>query len=319
MDIDIRITTPGGPAALEVTASEAREPAAGEIRLRQQAIGVSFIDIYHRAGLYPLAAPGIPGVEGAGIVEAVGPGVEDLRVGERVVYAGAVGGYATTRCLPAWRAVRLPDDVPMEIAATSMLRGLTTHMLFHATCPVGAGSVLLVHAVAGGLGIILTRWAARLGARVIGTASTPQKAAAALANGADHVIVGRDADIAAEVMRLTGGAGVDLVIDGIGGAMLRTSLRCARPFGAVASIGWVAGGVPPIAIEELGLASLSKPSVMAYSADPARYVAAAETVIEAFRSGIVGDVGGRYPLGDAADAHRALEGGQTQGGLVLLP
>ncbi|MBB4302497.1 NADPH2:quinone reductase [Rhodobium orientis] len=319
MDIEIRMTGRGGPEVLGAIETTPQVPGAGEIRLRQHAIGVSFIDIYHRRGLYPLPEPHVPGVEGAGIVEAVGPGVEDIGIGDRIAYAGVPGGYAATRLLPAWRAVRLSDDIPLEIAATSMLRGLTAHMLLTVTYPVAAGTVLLVHAAAGGLGVMLTRWARHLGATVIGTASTEEKAAFAIANGADHVIVGRSADIVQNISNLTDGKGVDLVIDGIGGEMLQKSLGCVRPFGTVASIGWVAGPVPPIRIEDLGLAALAKPSVMAYSADPNRYADASPAVIAALQAGIVSEIGGTYPLAEAARAHADLEAGRTTGSQVLVP
>lgn len=319
VEFEVRIAAPGGPEVLEVVDAAPREPGPGEICLRQHAIGVSFIDIYHRRGLYPLPAPGVPGVEGAGIVEAIGPDVEGLRVGDRVVYAGAPGGYASTRLVPAWRAVRLPPEIPFEIAAASMLRGLTAHMLLTVSHPVRDGSVLLVHAAAGGLGVMLTRWAKTLGAVVIGTVSTPEKAAFATANGVDHVIVGRTADVVREVSDLTGGRGADFAIDGIGGDMLRQSLRSVRPFGAVASIGWVAGPVPPIGIDELGTATLAKPSVMAYAADQARYPEAANAVIGAFASGITAEISGRYRLNEAAKAQAELEAGHTTGSLVLLP
>lgn len=318
MDIQIRIKAPGGPEKLEASNGLPQEPGPGEIRLRQHAIGVNFLDIYHRSGLYPLASPCIPGVEGAGVVEALGADVEGVRIGDRVVYAGAPGAYASTRLLPAWRAVRLPQEIPFEVAATSMLRGLTTHMLLTVSHPVGAGSTLLVHAAAGGLGVMLTRWAKRLGASVIATTSNQEKAAFAMANGADHVIIGRNADIVSEISNLTNGKGVDFAIDGIGGDMLRKSLKCVRPFGTVASIGWVAGPVPPIEMEELGAASLAKPSVMAYSADRERYPEATGAVLEALRDGIIAEISGEYGLADAAKAHRALEDGHTTGSLVLL-
>lgn len=319
MDIQVRIAEPGGPEVIKVTEATVPSPGEGEVLLRQHAIGVSFIDIYHRRGLYPLPAPGVPGVEGAGVIEAVGPGVGGLRIGDRVAYAGVPGGYATTRLIPAWRAIRLPDGIPFDIAAISMLRGLTAHMLLTVSHPVGEGSILLIHAAAGGLGIMLTRWARQLGATVIGTASTGEKAAVAVANGADHVITGRSADPVREVLELTGGRGADFVIDGIGGDMLRKSLKCTRPFGTVASIGWVAGPVSPVAIEELGMAALAKPSVMAYSADRKRYPMAAEAVIKAIGSGIASRVAGSYRLAEAAKAHEELESGHAVGGLVLVP
>ncbi|KGK42688.1 alcohol dehydrogenase [Nitrincola sp. A-D6] len=315
----IRIKAPGGPETLEVIASTPQAPGPDEIRIRQHAIGVNFIDIYHRSGLHPLPEPYIPGVEGAGVVEAVGTEVDGIRVGDRVVYAGVPGGYASTRLLPAWRAVHLPQEIAFNTAAASMLRGLTAHMLLTVSYPVGPGSVLLIHAVAGGLGVLLTRWAKQFGATVIGTASTKDKAAYALAQGADHVIVGRDADLVQEIAKLTNARGVDFVIDGIGGDMLRKSLQAVRPFGTVANIGWVARPVSPIRIEELATASLAKPSVMAYSADRDRYAKAAAATIKAFSAGVVADIGGEYKLADAATAHRELESGRTTGSLLLLP
>lgn len=319
MDIQVRIEAAGGPDVLKVEDAPPQAPGPGEIRLRQHAIGVSFIDVYHRKGLYPLPEPRVPGVEGAGVVEAVGPEVEGIGIGDRVAYAGVPGAYASTRLLPAWRAVRLPKAVPFEVAAGSMLRGLTAHMLLTASFPLGAGSVLLVHAAAGGLGVMLSRWAKHLGATVIGTASTDEKAAVARANGVDHVIVGRSADVVREVTELTDGRLADFAIDGVGGDMLRKSLRCVRAFGGVASIGWVAGPVAPIAIDELGMASLAKPSVMAYSADRTRYPNAVQAVLQAFEAGIVAEIGGTYPLAQAAEAQAVLEAGQTTGSLVLVP
>lgn len=319
MDIMVRIKAPGGPEALQVVECPPQAPGAGEIRVRQRAVGVNFIDIYHRTGLHPLPPPAVPGVEGAGIVEAVGPGVAHLKAGDRIAYAGLPGAYASTRLIPAWRAVPLPVDIDFGIAAASMLRGLTVHMLLTLTFPATAGTVLLVHAAAGGLGVMLTRQAKRLGAQVIGTASTPEKAAIAMRHGADHVIVGRDADIVGEVAALTSGKGVDFAIDGIGGDLLRRSLGCVRPFGVLANIGWVAGRVPPVDIEELGSVMLAKPSVMAYSADRAYYASGTRAVLEALEAGIVADMGGEYRLADAAGAQTALETGRTTGSLVLVP
>lgn len=319
MDIMVQIKAPGGPEALQVVGYPPEEPGPDQIRVRQHAIGVNFIDIYHRSGLHPLPPPFVPGVEGAGIVEAVGLGVKHIHVGDRIVYAGLPGAYASTRIIPAWRAIQLPANIDFKTAAASMLRGLTTHMLLTMTYPVTTGTVVLLHAAAGGLGVLLTRQAKRLGAKVIGTVSTPEKAALAKANGADHVIVGRNADVQREVVDLTNGKYVDYAIDGIGGDMLRQSLKCVRPFGVVANIGWAAGRVPPIDIEELGNAMLAKPSVMSYSADREHYPLAALAVLEAFEGGIVADLGGEFRLADAALAQTKLEAGLTTGSLVLVP
>jgi NADPH2:quinone reductase len=324
MDMMVRMTGAGGVDRLEVAPYAPEDPGPGQIRVRHEAIGVNFIDIYHRSGLYPLPAlPAVLGVEGAGIVEAVGDGVSDLAVGERIAYGGApVGAYASTRLLPRERAIRLPADIPSRVAAASLVRGLTAHMLLTRIFPVGAGSIVLVHAAAGGLGAVVVRWAKHLGASVIGTAGSPEKAAAAKAHGADHVVVGRTADIVAAVADLTGGRGVDFAIDGIGGDMLMKTLACVRPFGTVASIGQAAGPIPPVPVEALGprrSLSLARPSVMAYSADPAVYPIAAEAVLSAMRAGIVAEIGGEYPLADAARAQADLESGRTTGSLLLIP
>ncbi len=318
----IRLKAPGGVEQLQRVDWPEAVPGQGEIRLRQSAIGVNFIDIYHRTGLYPLPPPSIPGVEGAGVVEAIGPGVTGLSIGDRVAYAGEPGGYAATRLLPAWRAVPLPPAIDPEIAAASLLRGLTVEMLFTRTFPVARGTVVLIQAAAGGLGAILTRRARQIGALVIGTVGSPEKAERARASGADHVIVGRDADVAAEVMRLTGGQGADFAIDGIGGTTLLRTLGAMRRFGVVASIGQAAGPIPPIAVSEIGpmrSLSLARPSVMAYAAERDTYPVAAAAVRGMIEAGIAGDIGARYKLAEAARAQADLEAGRISGSAILLP
>lgn len=324
MDIAVQLTGAGGIDRLQVAPCPPQTPGPGEIRIRHDAIGVNFIDIYFRLGHYPL--PNLPatlGVEGAGIVEAIGDGVTDLAPGDRVAYAGApVGAYASTRLLPQARAIRLPDTITSRVAAANMLRGLTAHMLLHRVYPVTPATTLLIHAAAGGLGGILVRWAKSLGATVIGTAGSDAKAATARALGADHVIVGRDADIAQDVRALTQGQGVDYAIDGIGGDMLQKTLACVRRFGMVASVGQAAGDIPPLSVEALGpvrALSLSRPSVMAYSAEPAVYPAAAKDLFAAIGRGIAADIGAEYPLTDAAQAQADLEAGRTTGSLLLIP
>ena len=322
MDEAVKLRSPGGVDRLEIINWPAQEPGPNEIRIRHQAIGVNFLDIYHRTGLYPLPPPAIPGVEGAGVVEALGAEVEGLTIGQRVAYAGLTGAYATTRLLPAWRAIALPDAIPFRLAAASTLRGLTAHMLLTRTYPVARGSVLLIHAAAGGLGVILTRWAKHLGATVIGTVGSPEKAEVARANQADHVIVGRDIDVVAEVAALTGGRGVDFAIDGIGGGMLARTLACVRRFGTVASIGQAAGAIPPVPVEDIGpMRSLSfaRPSVMAYSADKDIYPSAAAAVLRMIEAGISTEIGRDYPLEAAAEAHADLEAGRIIGSAILLP
>lgn len=322
MNMKVELATAGGIDRFRVVDCPVEEPGPQEVRIRQLSIGVNFLDIYHRTGLYPLPMPAVLGVEGAGIVEAAGAGVKEVRVGERIVYAGIPGAYASTRLLPEWRAIRLPDDIDASVAAASFLRGLTAHMLLTRTFPARPGASVLIHAAGGGLGTVLTRWAKRLGCRVIGAVGSPRKAEIALGNGADHVIVGRDADLAAEVGRLTGGQGVDFAIDGIGGDTLRKTLECVRRFGVVASVGQAAGPIPPISAEELGpirALSLARPSVMAYAAEPDTYRLAAGAVIEAIRRNTAPTSLRTYPLVEVAEAHRALEAGETTGSLLLAP
>jgi NADPH2:quinone reductase len=324
MDHMVRMMGVGGVDQLEVVSRAPQIPGPGEVRIRHSAIGVNFIDIYHRTGLYPLAPlPAVLGVEGAGVIEAVGEGVSDLIIGDRIAYAGApAGGYAATRLLLRAQAILLPGDISLRVAAASMLRGLTAHMLLTRTYPVSAKSTVLIHAAAGGLGAMLVRWSKHLGATVIGTVGSAEKAQIAKMYGADHVIIGRDADIVSEIAALTGGRGVDFAIDGIGGSMLLKTLACVRSFGTVASIGQAAGPTPPINVEQLGSRrslSLTRPSVMAYSADPHTYSVASEALIAMMQAGVVAEIGGEYPLTQAARAQADLEEGRTTGSLLLIP
>lgn len=323
MDKKVQIKSFGGVDRLTISADAPAEPGPGEIRIRHDAIGVSFIDIYYRTGLYPLPLPATLGLEGAGVVETIGPDVTGLSPGDRVAYAGGlVGAYASTRLLPAARAIRLPNEISAQTAAASMLRGITAHMLLTRTYPVGPGTMVLVHAAAGGTGGLLIRWAKHLGATVIGTVGSPRKVELARTAGADHVVVGRDADIVAEVRKLTNGVGVDVAYDGIGGDMLSKTLACVRPFGTVANIGQAAGPIPPLNIEEIGprrSLSLARPSFMAYSADTNLYRMAANTVVAAMRLGIASTVGAIYALDDVAQAHADLEAGRSSGSLLLIP
>ncbi len=323
MTVVVRMTGIGGVENLETAHCPDVEPATGTVRIRHVAIGVNFIDIYHRIGLYPLPLPAVPGVEGAGVVEAIGDNVTGFAVGDRVAYAGApVGAYAQVRTIPAARLIRLPEDIAFRDAAASMLKGLTAHMLLTRTWPVKAGDRLLVHGAAGGLGSMLVRWAKYLGATVIGTTGSREKAEIALGYGADHIVVGRNADLASEVASLTDGLGVDYTIDGIGGDMLMKSLACTHRFGMVASIGQAAGSIPPIAVEEIGpirSLSLARPSVMAYAADTTIYPQAAAALLEVMRKGIMAEIGGEYPLAAAPHAQSDLEAGRTTGSLLLVP
>jgi NADPH2:quinone reductase len=319
----IRLRAPGGAEQLELARVELPPPAADEIRLRQTAIGVNFIDIYQRLGLYPLPDAKIPGVEAAGMVTAVGADVTSLKPGDRIAYAGApVGAYVSERNLPAWRAIKLPDNLSDEIAASVFVKGITAHMLLARISSVGRGTVILVHSAAGGLGQLLTRWASHLGATVIGAVGSEAKAAAARDAGAQHIIIGRDADFAREVAELTGGRGVDAAYDGVGGTTLQKTLRCVRPFGVVASIGQSAGPIPPLDVEDLGprrSLMLARPSVMAYMNDRDAYRRSAQAVLAALEAGAVKGVGKAYSLNDAAQAHADLESGLSSGALYLRP
>ena len=319
----IRVKTPGGIEQFEVADIEIPPPAADEVRIRQTAIGVNFIDIYQRSGLYPMPPARIPGVEGVGVVAAVGANVSSVRLGDRIAYAGApVGAYATERNLPAWRAIKLPGSISDETVASSFVKGITAHMLLDRVYPVGAGTTLLVHSTAGGLGQLLTRWASHRGATVIGTVGSEAKAALARKAGAQHVIVGRDADFAQAVADVTGGRGVDVAYDGVGGATLAKTLGCVRPFGVVASIGQAAGPIPPVDVSDLGprrSLSLARPSVMAYMNETDAYRSAAAAVLEGIESGILNVSGQSYPFSEAARAHADLEAGRTSGALYLKP
>lgn len=324
MAYEVQLTETGGPDKLAFVERTLPLPEPGELRIRQVAAGVNFIDIYQRNGLYPL--PRFPlalGVEGAGVVEAVGAEVTAFAPGDRVAYAGLpVGGYASQRLLPAARAVLLPDDVEDKVAASIMLRGLTAHMLLHRVYPVGAGTTVLVHAGAGGLGQILTAWARQKGATVIATVGSEAKADVARSAGASHVLLHTDPGFEAVVRDLTGGVGVHVAYDGIGGLMLRRSLACVRPFGTVASLGQVGGPIPPVDLKELGpprSIALTCPSVIAYANEPDNYRAAAAALFVALRDGLAPPRTVEYPLSAAAQAQSDLEAGRTTGSIILVP
>lgn len=324
MDIRVPVPYPGDPSAVHAVSHTPEDPGPGSVRIRHAAIDVNFIDIYHRSGLYPLPAPHVPGVAAAGVVEAIGDGVQGLSVGDNIVYGGPpVGAYASTRLLPAHMAIHIPDNIPTQVAAASFFKGLTAHMLLTRVFPVGPGSVVLVHAAAGGLGQVLVRWAKHLGAMAIGTTGSEAKAEIARAAGADHVIVGRDADIAGAVATFTSGLGADYAIDGIGGQTLARTLACVRKFGVVASIGQAAGPIPPLPIEALGplrSLSLARPSVMAYASDLSSYRSGADAVMQMIASGVATThIDRSFPLSDAASAHALLESGRSAGGLLLIP
>lgn len=321
MSIAIAMIGPGGPDRLQAIDITDTEPSHGEVCLRQSAIGVNFVDIYFRSGLYPVAGlPAVLGIEGAGVIETVGDGVTDLQPGDRVAYAGMpLGAYAACRTLPASRLIKLPDGVSERAAGSTMARGLTAHMLLHKVYPVRAGDWVLVHAAAGGLGQIVSRWAKRLGAYVIGIVGSPGKIETARAAGADHVLL-RSATWPEEARTLTESKGVHLAIDGIGGDVLAQTLGTVRPFGMVASLGQPAGPIPPVNVEQLGPArsiALMRPSVIGYANDPNLYRPAAADLLAAMQDWLVNPIGAEYPLRDAATAHADLEAGRTTGSVVL--
>ncbi len=322
MPIAIMMTAAGDPDVLQAREIEVDDPAPGEVQIRQTVIGVNFVDIYYRTGLYPV--PGLPavlGFEGAGRVERVGHGVTALRPGDRVAYIGTpLGAYAETRNLPEARLIRLPDSIPDRVAGSSMLRGLTAQMLLHKVHAVRPGDWLLVHAAAGGLGQILTRWAKRLGANVIGTVGSDAKRAVACAAGADRVLLHSDPDWVDQARLFADGKGVHLAVDGIGGRMLAQTLGCVRPFGIVASLGQPAGPIPAVKVEDLGFGrsiALMRPSVIAYANDPDLYQAGTRDLLAALDAGLTNPIGTEYPLRDAARAHDDLQAGRSTGSVIL--
>lgn len=324
-DFAVRMHRTGGPEVLQYEAVEPGAPGPGEARVRQHAVGVNFIDIYHRSGLYPVPLPSGLGQEAAGVVEAVGAGVSDIAVGDRVAYAGGpLGAYATARNIAADRLVRLPDGISFDTAAALMLKGLTAHYLLRRTCRVEAGDAVLIHAAAGGVGLIACQWARALGATVIGTVSTPDKAALAQANGCEHVLTGvAPADLAAQVRALTGGRGVRVVYDGIGRDTFMASLDCLQPMGMMVSYGNASGPVAPFEpgmLAQKGSLFLTRPTLFHYIAARADLVAAADELFARVLDGTLQiNIQQRHALADCAAAHEALAARRTTGSTILLP
>ncbi len=320
----IRIHETGGPEVLRVEDADVGSPGAGQARVRHAAIGVNFIDTYHRTGLYRLPLPTGLGLEGAGVVEEVGPGVTHVRPGDRVGYAGGPpGAYSEARLVPADRLVKLPAGIPDRQAAAMMLKGLTVWSLVRRVHAVQRGETVLFHAAAGGVGLIAMQWLKALGATVIGTVGSDEKAALAKANGCDHAIVYTREDVPKRVRELTGGAGVPVVYDSVGKSTFQGSLDSLAPLGLMVSFGNASGAVPPVDISQLaakGSLFLTRPTIMTYLAKRADLEAGAAELFEIVRSGKVKiDVRGSYPLADAARAHRDLESRKTTGSIILLP
>ena len=321
----VRIHNTGGPEVLRWEDVNVAAPANGEVRLRQTAVGLNFIDTYHRSGLYPIEAlPTAIGMEGAGVVEETGEGVEELQVGDRVAYAGGpIGSYAEARTFPAARLVRLPDGIDDRQGAALMLKGLTTHYLIRRCYPVNPGDTILVHAAAGGVGLMLCQWARHLGATVIGTVSTPEKAKLAAEHGCDHPILYREENFVDRVRELTDGEGVPVVYDSVGRDTFDGSLDCLRPLGLMVTFGQSSGSVPPLAVHELtshGSLFLTRPTLATYTATREQLTANATELFELVESGVVKiEINQTYALQDAAQAHDDLESRKTTGATVLLP
>jgi NADPH2:quinone reductase len=319
----IRIHRTGGPEVLRWEEVDPGAPGPGEARVRHAAVGLNFIDVYHRTGLYPLPAlPAIPGMEGAGTVEAVGPGVTEVAAGDRVAYAGMPpGAYAEVRCIPADRLVRLPAEIDFQRAAAMMLQGMTARYLLKGCARVGPGAVILIHAAAGGVGLIVCQWARHLGATVIGTVGSAAKADLAAAHGCHHPIDYTREDFAERVRTITGGRGVDVVYDSVGRATFMRSLDCLRPLGTLVSFGQASGPVPPVdlgLLAQKGSLFLTRPTLMTYTARREDLLAHAADLFAAVQSGAVRiAVRQTYPLAEAARAHRDLEGRRTTGSSVF--
>ena len=313
----------GGPEALRYEAVSISEPGAGEARVRIEAAGLNYIDVYHRTGLYPSTnMPFTPGMEGAGVVEAVGPGVTEVNVGDRVGYAMHQGSYTEAAIVPSAVLVPLPDSIDTQSAAAAMLQGMTAHYLTRSTYPLSTGDTALVHAAAGGVGLLLIQMAKTLGARVFGTVSTPEKAELATEAGADEVILYTQTDFEAEVKRLTDGQGVDVVYDSVAKTTFDKSLNCLRPRGYLALFGQSSGPVPPFDLSRLSQGSLfiTRPGLGHHAADREELMGRAGDLFEWIAAGTLKlRIDRTFPLQDAADAHRALEGRQTTGKVLLIP
>ena len=312
----------GGPEVLEAVDLPLPAPGPGQILVRHQAVGLNFIDTYHRSGLYPLKTPAVLGLEAAGRVEAVGDGVDRFRVGDRVAYNDTLGAYAEAAVVPADRAVKVPEAVSLETAAAAMLKGMTAEYLVRRCHRVEPGQTVLVHAAAGGVGSILVQWAKALGATVIATVGSEAKAALARGHGADHVILYGEEDVAAKVAEITGGQGVAVVYDGVGKDTFEASLKSLGRRGMLATFGNASGPAPAIAPLELGAKSLflTRPRLLDYIATTEELDDSAAALFAVLESGAVKiEIDQTFPLAQARTAHEALEGRRTTGATVLIP
>ena len=323
MPFAIRVHQTGGPEVLRWEEVTVGDPAPGEARVRHEAVGLNFIDTYHRGGLYPLPLPSGLGREGAGVVEAVGDGVTDIKPGDRVAYgSGPLGAYSEVRCMPADRLLKLPDSLSCRTGAAMMLQGLTAAYLLRHTFPVKRGDQILIHAAAGGVGLIACQWAKALGATVIGTVSTEAKAELARKNGCDHVILYSREDVAKRVREITG-EGVAVVFDGVGKDTFMGSLDSLRPRGTMVTFGNASGAVPPfdpLLLAQKGSLFVTRPILDHYAGKRSDLLALGEELFGVVASGQVKiEINQTYALSDAAQAHRDLEARKTTGSTILVP
>jgi NADPH2:quinone reductase len=319
----VQFAQTGGPEVLEVVDIAEPEPKPGQVRVRHEAIGVNFIDTYHRSGLYPVKLPCTPGGEAAGVVDAVGEGVTRVKAGDRVAYSGGFGAYAEANVVSSERVVKIPDSVDTQTAAASLLKGMTAEALLTRTYPVKAGETILVHAAVGGVGQIMTQWAKAIGAVVIATVGSAEKAARARELGADHVILYREQDVAEEVRRITGGAGVPVAYDSVGKDTFEGTLKSLARRGLFVSFGNASGPpdpVPPGRLAQGGSLYLTRPTLFDYIVTTAELVESSGRVFEMIGSGKVKiDIGQTFPLAEARKAHEALQGRATIGASLLIP
>lgn len=323
MNYQIQMDHSGGPEVLGVEEVPVEKPARGEVRLRQTAVGLNYIDVYHRTGLYPVELPAVPGLEAAGVVEAVGEGVSGLQIGDRVACGtGPLGAYTASRVMPASKLVRIPEGISDEQAAGAMLKGMTAEYLLCRTFPVKKGDVIVFHAAAGGVGLIACQWAASLGVEVIGTVGSPQKAKLAREYGCRHVILYREENVEERVLEITGGRGVPVVYDSVGRDTFQSSLNCLEPRGMLVSYGQSSGSVPAIDLKVFAPKSLfyTRPSLFNYAGTRRDLEASSRRLFEKMLSGDVKiRIGASYALKDAAQAHRDLEGRKLTGSTLLIP
>lgn len=319
----IRIHETGGPEVLRWEEMELPPPGPGQVRLRHTAVGLNFIDTYHRSGLYPLKLPAVLGVEAAGVVETVGEGVQDFAPGARVAYAGLPGAYTEASNLPASRLVPIPDEISDEQAAAILLKGMTVQYLLRRTYVVKQGDTILITAAAGGVGLLACQWAKYLGATVIGTVGSADKAKLAAAHGCDHVLLSREEDVPARVRALTEGAGVPVVYDSIGRDSFEASLKCLGRRGLLVSFGNASGPPPPLELgrlAQMGSLYVTRPTLADYTVTADELRATAKEVFDLVRADVLKvEINQRYRLQDAAEAHRDLEARRTTGSTVLIP